>query len=58
MKEQSIIMLLRNLNLNDGFSNETRLFITKIREHVLEAQILTRKNKETIVFIPRIVLIL
>ena len=54
LKPKSIIVLMRNLNLVEGLSNGTRLFVTKINNHVIEGQILSGKNKGKTIFIPRI----
>ena len=50
------MILVRNLNLNDSLSIGTRLLITKIKQHVLEAKILSGKKKKIFfyVFLPRI----
>jgi ATP-dependent DNA helicase PIF1 len=45
---------MRNLNLSEGLSNGTRLFINKVSRHVIDVEILTGKNKGKNVFIPRI----
>ena len=44
LKKNTVIMLMRNINLNEGLSNGTRLYITNIDQHVIEAQIITGKN--------------
>ncbi|XP_065619225.1 uncharacterized protein LOC136063172 [Quercus suber] len=48
------IMLLRNLNQNEGLCNGTRLIITKLATWVIEAKIIIGTNIGTCVFIPRI----
>ncbi|KAK4581326.1 hypothetical protein RGQ29_024831 [Quercus rubra] len=50
------IMLLRNLNQNEGLCNGIRLIITKLVAWVIEAKIITDTNIGTCVFIPRITL--
>ncbi|XP_050278246.1 uncharacterized protein LOC126719772 [Quercus robur] len=50
------IMLLRNLNQNEGLCNGTRLIITKLATWVIEAKIIIGTNIGTCVFIPRITL--
>ncbi|KAL4606240.1 hypothetical protein ACB092_09G087600 [Castanea dentata] len=50
------IMLLRNLNQNEGLCNGTRLIFTKLATWVIEAKIITGTNIGTCVFIPRITL--
>ena len=46
------IMLLRNLNPAQGLCNGTRMVVTRLHDHVIEAVLLTG-NRET-VYIPRI----
>ena len=48
------IMLLQNIAPKDGLCNGTRLIVTKLSEHVIEATILTGDKFGTTVFIPRI----
>jgi len=48
-------MLIRNINTEDGLSNGTKLIITNLNKHVIEAKIITGKNIDTKVFIPRII---
>ena len=50
------IMLLRNLNQNEGLCNGIRLIITKLVAWVIEAKIITSTNIGTCMFIPRITL--
>ncbi|KAF1894812.1 hypothetical protein Lal_00028255 [Lupinus albus] len=47
------IMLLRNLDQSDGLCNGTRLIMTQMANHVLEAKIMSVKNVENIIYIPR-----
>ena len=47
-------MLLRNLDLQRGLSNGTRLIVTRLFQNCVEARIITGVNIDTIVFIPRI----
>jgi ATP-dependent DNA helicase PIF1 len=47
------IMLLRNLDQAEGLCNGTRLIITRLANHVIEARILTEKNIGNQVYIPR-----
>ena len=48
------IILLRNLNRQEGLCNSTRMVITAMAERVIEAQILTGTHAGTKAFIPRI----
>ena len=48
------IMLLRNLNPSQGLCNGTRLVVTNLRPHVLEAEVMCGAKKGLKVFIPRI----
>ena len=50
------VMLLRNLNQNEGLCNGTRLIITRLATWVIEAKIITGTNIGKRVFIPRITL--
>ena len=50
------VMLLRNLNQNEGLCNGTRLIITRLATWVIEAEIITGTNIGKRVFIPRITL--
>ncbi|GFZ05262.1 hypothetical protein Acr_17g0008340 [Actinidia rufa] len=48
------IMLLRNIALNDGLCNGTRLMVVRCASRIIEAQILTGDKRGNLVFIPRI----
>jgi len=54
LKIGSPIMLLRNLNQSAGLCNGTRLIITQLGDHVLEAQIITGSHIGDKVLLPRI----
>ena len=54
LKVGAIIMLLRNLNMNQGLCNGTRLVVNKMMRNVVEAKVITGKAKDSIVLIPRI----
>ena len=52
------IMLLRNLNVQGGLCNGTRLIVTQLLTRVIEAKIITGTRVGQKVFIPRILLIM
>ncbi|XP_019158019.1 PREDICTED: uncharacterized protein LOC109154746 [Ipomoea nil] len=54
LKVGSPIMLLRNIDHSLGLCNGTRLIITQLGNHVIEAQILCGNNAGTRVLIPRL----
>jgi ATP-dependent DNA helicase PIF1 len=47
------IMLLRNIDQAEGLCNGTRLIVTKMATHVLEAKIMGGKHHGNIIYIPR-----
>ncbi|XP_072058078.1 uncharacterized protein [Arachis hypogaea] len=47
------VMLLRNINQSSGFCNGTRLQVRKLRNHVIECEVLTGNNVGHIALIPR-----
>ncbi|TXG69924.1 hypothetical protein EZV62_004859 [Acer yangbiense] len=47
------VLLLRNIDQSNGLCNGTRLLITKLGNHVIEAKILSGNNIGQIVLIPR-----
>jgi ATP-dependent DNA helicase PIF1 len=47
------IMLLRNIDQSEGLCNGTRLIVTKMANHVLEAKIMGGKHHGNIIYIPR-----
>ncbi|KAG4935927.1 hypothetical protein JHK85_050846 [Glycine max] len=53
VKVGSPIMLLRNLDQNEGLCNGTRLIITSFANHIIEAKIMTGKGQGNKVYIPR-----
>ncbi|XP_019189229.1 PREDICTED: ATP-dependent DNA helicase PIF1-like [Ipomoea nil] len=53
LKVGSPVMLLRNIDHSLGLCNGTRMIITKLADHVLEAQILCGASAGTKVLIPR-----
>ena len=56
LKIDAIVILLRNLNLNEGLYNGTRLSVKKLLKYSIEAKILSGKNIGKLVLIPRICL--
>lgn len=58
LKEGTSIMLLRNIDQASGLYNGTRLAITRLGSHVLEAKVLTDHNAGEKVLIPRLSLTL
>lgn len=57
LKENAIVILLRNLNQNQGLCNGTRLIIKNFRTNVIEAEIVSNKNYGARVFLPKITLL-
>ncbi|XP_019184634.1 PREDICTED: uncharacterized protein LOC109179586 [Ipomoea nil] len=53
LKVGSPVMLLRNIDHSLGLCNGTRMIISKLADHVLEAQILSGSSAGTKVLIPR-----
>ncbi|KAE9617003.1 putative DNA helicase Pif1, P-loop containing nucleoside triphosphate hydrolase [Lupinus albus] len=47
------IMLLGNLDQSEGLCNGTRLIVTQMTNHLLEAKIMSGKNVGNIIYIPR-----
>jgi hypothetical protein len=47
-------ILLRNIRPQEGFCNGTRLAITELRQHVIQARITTGNYKNPLRLIPRI----
>jgi ATP-dependent DNA helicase PIF1 len=56
LKINNIVMLIRNLSVNDGLCNGTRLKIIELFKFNIKAEIITGIKKGSIVFIPRIIL--
>jgi len=56
LKPNCIIMLIRNLSINEGLCNGTRLMIIELADHLLKCKILTGDKVGDIVFLNRITL--
>jgi len=54
LKVVAVVMLLRNLCVNEGLCNGTRLQIVKMYTNNISARVLTGDKQGDIVFIPRI----
>jgi hypothetical protein len=54
LKEGSIIMLLRNLDIRKGLCNGTRLWVKRLYDCVIDAEVLSGANTGFRVLIPRI----
>ena len=57
LKKGAIVMLLRNLNVNNGLTNGTRLVVLEMYDNCLKLRIITGANTGAIIFLPRINLI-
>ncbi|XP_055871668.1 uncharacterized protein LOC129923663 [Biomphalaria glabrata] len=56
LKKNTIIMLLRNLDVSEGLCNGTRLIVTELCNNIIIAKILTGEHFGKAVHIPRITL--
>lgn len=54
LKVGSTVMLLRNLNLNDGLCNRTRLVVTDCGRNTLQCQIISGEKMGTVISLPKI----
>lgn len=55
LKIECPIMLMRNIDQTNGMCNKTRLIVTQLAQKIIEAVIIIGPNKETTVYIPRII---
>uniref|UniRef100_K7KE30 DNA helicase Pif1-like 2B domain-containing protein n=1 Tax=Glycine max TaxID=3847 RepID=K7KE30_SOYBN len=53
LKTGTPIMLIQNLDQAKGLCNGTRLIVSRMVNHVIEARIISGKNISTLVYIPR-----
>lgn len=56
LKKNTIIMLLRNLDISEGLCNGTRLIVTELCNNIIKAKIITGEQSGRDVHIPRITL--
>ncbi|XP_058759288.1 uncharacterized protein LOC131632565 [Vicia villosa] len=53
VKVGATIMLMRNLDQSEGLCNGTRLTVTRLASHVIEAKIISGKNIGNLIYIPK-----
>ncbi|XP_058751157.1 uncharacterized protein LOC131624213 [Vicia villosa] len=53
LKVGTPVMLMRNIDQSEGLCNGTRVMVTKMANHVIEAKIMAGKNCGNLVYIPR-----
>ncbi|XP_058775274.1 uncharacterized protein LOC131649531 [Vicia villosa] len=53
LKVGATIILMRNLDQSEGLCNGTRLTVTRLAAHVIEAKIISGKNVGNLFYIPR-----
>lgn len=55
LRQYSVIMLIRNLNIDEGLCNGTRLLVLEMTDNTLKCEILTGDKAGDIVFLCRII---
>jgi len=53
LKTDAPIMLLRNIDRSEGLCKGTRLIVTRLTNHVIEAKVISGKNIGEILYIPK-----
>jgi ATP-dependent DNA helicase PIF1 len=53
LKVGTPIMLMRNLDQSEGLCNGTRMMVTRLEQHVLQAKTMSGKDEGKIMYIPR-----
>ena len=56
LRKYCIVMLIRNISINEGLCNGTRLQVIDFSNHLLKCKVLTGDNRGSIVFLNRITL--
>ncbi|XP_018568484.1 ATP-dependent DNA helicase PIF1-like [Anoplophora glabripennis] len=57
LKVGTVVMLLNNLDIEQGLCNGTRLIVSTLGDHVLECRILTGERRGSVVWIPKVTMI-
>ncbi|XP_018300771.1 ATP-dependent DNA helicase PIF1-like [Mycetomoellerius zeteki] len=56
LRKYTVIMLIRNLNINEGLCNDTRLLVLNLENNLLRCEILSGNKIGEIIFLNRITL--